>query len=64
MTVAELIALLQPLQADLEVIVSSQGETVQVPLEAKVEGSCEEDEETGEAKFIVRLYTDNGERDW
>lgn len=62
MTNRELIALLAELPLDLEVIVSSQGETVQVPMEAKVEPTCEEDD-AGDAKEIVRLYTDNGERE-
>lgn len=60
MTVAELTKILTGLPGNLEVIVSSQGETVQIPLEAKVEAVCEEDED-GNAKDIVRLYTDNGE---
>ena len=61
MKVGELVAILTALPQDLEVIVSSQGETVQVPIEAKVEAVCEEDED-GNGKDIVRLYTDNGEQ--
>jgi hypothetical protein len=56
MTVAELIAILQKMPSDLEVIVSSQGETVQVPTMCQVEATCEEDDDGNG-------YTDNGERD-
>lgn len=62
MTNAELILMLMKLPGNLEVIISSQGETVQIPLSAEVEAVCEEDKR-GNAKDIVRLYTDNGERD-
>lgn len=62
MTCAELIAILSAMPPTLEVIVSSQGETVQIPIECKVEPTCVETE-GGEAEEIVRLYTDNGERD-
>jgi hypothetical protein len=61
-TVSELISILAAMPPTLQVIVSSQGETTQVPLECKVEPTCNEDE-GGEAEEIVRLYTDNGERD-
>lgn len=62
MKVSELIQILTAMPQHLDVIVSSQGETTQIPIECKVEPTCNEDE-GGEAEEIVRLYTDNGERD-
>lgn len=56
MNVAELIAILQGMPPDLEVIISSDEETVQIPIKAQVEGVCEVDEH-GNGKDIVRLYT-------
>jgi hypothetical protein len=57
MTVIELIKLLIAMPLDHDVIISSQGETVQVPIECALEFSHEDD------KPFVRLTTDNRERD-
>lgn len=59
MTVGELITALQALPRNLEVIVSSEVETVQIPVKAQVEAVCEEDAD-GNGKDIVRLYTSTG----
>lgn len=56
MTVEQLIALLAALPPQLEVIISSDEETVQIPIKAQVEAVCEEDKD-GKGKDIVRLYT-------
>lgn len=62
MRVDELISILQGLPPDLEVIISSDEETVQIPVKAQVEGVCEVDEH-GNGKDIVRLYTETGPGD-
>ena len=60
MKVIDLITMLSNMPLNLNVIISSQGETTQLPLKCEVESTCNEDE-GDEAEMIVRLYTDNGE---